>query len=139
MMRKLCPDAKQLKLCFAFATSVLAASSAVGATLPLIDGEYTRGKCAGVPDIMESIGLYTTTDGVQKGQRSLSPNGDGQGGYCALGRINVAGANFSGSAECRSGTRIDTYEGTYRFSYQILNNRTFISKGKKYVWCSAGR
>jgi hypothetical protein len=29
--------------------------------------------------------------------------------------------------------------GTYGFSYKVLNNETFISKGKKYVWCSKSK
>jgi len=116
-------------------------SKPLGVTLPLQDGDYTRGECAsGRSNILESIGLYTTIDGPQKGRRFLSPNGEGLDGACDLGKIDVSGTRFSGSGKCEGGgSRIQYNMGTYRFSYEILDNRTFVSKGKKYVWCAKGR
>jgi hypothetical protein len=121
--------------------ATLAPSLALGATtLPLEDGEYTRGRCeGGSSDITESISLHTILEGAQKGRRFLAPDGEDQGGVCYLGKIDASGGRFSGSAKCRSGTRIDTSEGTYRFTYEVLNNRTFVSKGRKYVWCAPYR
>jgi hypothetical protein len=120
--------------------ATLVPSLALGATLPLEDGEYTRGRCeGGSADITESISLHTILEGAQKGRRFLSPDGEGQGGVCYLEKIDDSGAQFSGSAKCRSGTKIDTSEGTYRFTYEVLNNRTFVSKGRKYVWCAPHR
>ena len=120
-----------------FATLVL--SSALGATLPLVDGDYTRGRCTGgSSDILESIGVYTIKEGPHKG-RVLSPDGEGLYGYCYIGKLDTSSGRFSGSAKCRSGTRIDTSEGIYRFTYHVLNDRTFVSKGKTYVWCAPHR
>ena len=120
--------------------ATLVPSLALGATLPLEDGEYTRGRCqGGSSDITESISLHTIREGAQKGRRFLSPDGEGQGGVCYLEKIEASGARFSGSAKCGSGTKIDISEGTYRFTYEVLNNRTFVSKGGKYVWCAPHR
>jgi len=120
--------------------AILIPSLASGATLPLEDGDYTRGRCEGGSDILESIGLYTLTSGPQKGRRFLSPRGENQDGSCVLGEIKASGTRFSGSAKCRDGgTRFEYSSGTYRFAYDVLNNRTFVSKGRKYVWCAPSR
>ena len=119
--------------------ATLTLASALAATLPLEDGNYTRGRCqGGSSDITESIGVYTIKEGPHKG-RVLSPDGEGLYGYCYIGKIDASSGRFSGSAKCRSGTRIETSEGTYRFTYQVLNNRSFVSKGRTYVWCASGR
>jgi hypothetical protein len=117
--------------------SIVMPSSALAATLPLEDGKYTRGKCDGRSDILESIDVYTFSAGPQNGRRFLSPLGEDQDGACVIGKIDASGTKFSGSAECQGGgSRIQYSTGTYRFTYEILNNRTFISKGRKYHWCA---
>ena len=37
------------------------------------------------------------------------------------------------------GTRIPGPAETYRFSYTILSDTTFVSKGKTYKWCAESR
>lgn len=113
----------------------LISSSAFCATLPLDDGEYTGGRCEGGSDIGGSIGLPTLSDGAQKGRRFLSPYGEGHDGYCFISKIDVSDARFSGSAKCRSCTKIYTSLETYRFTNDILHGRAFVSKGSKYFWC----
>ena len=61
------------------ALSILLPSTAFGASLPLINGEYTRGKCQGRPDILESMGIYTVDVGPDKGHRILVPDGEDGG------------------------------------------------------------
>ena len=125
--------------CLLALRGIVMPSSALPA-LPLEDGEYTRGKCDGRSDILESIGVYTFSSGPQNGRRFLSPHGEDQEGACVIGKIYASGTKFSGSAECQGGgTRIQYSTGTYRFTYEILNNRAFISKGRKYLWCAPGR
>ena len=110
--------------------AALAPWSALAATLPIEDGDYTRGRCQGGSDILESIGLYTFRGGPQTGRRFLSPNAEGQEGSCVIDKISGSGTKFSGSAKCTGGgTRIQYSTGTYRFTYEVLNNRTFVSKG----------
>jgi hypothetical protein len=120
------------------ALTILLPSTAFGASLPLIDGEYTRGKCQGRPDILESMGIYTVDAGPDKGHQILMPDGeDGGGESCVVGKVTSSDNTFSGTTKCAAGSRhFDA--GTYRFSYKVLNNQTFISKGKQYVWCSKG-
>jgi hypothetical protein len=120
------------------AAALFTSTEAGAATLPLQDGEYTRGACKGGSDITESIGIYTLTS-PQRGTRVLSPNGDGQDGYCKFGDLRAVGNRYSGDAECSSGTRIDSPTGTYRFAYDVIDNKTFISRGKTYRWCAKGR
>ena len=123
------------------ALTMLLPSTALGASLPLIDGEYTRGKCQGHPDILESMGIYTVDAGPDKGQRILAPDGEEgeEGKSCVARKITSSDNTFSGTTKCAEGVRGDFDAGTYRFSYQVLNDRTFISKGKKYVWCSKSK
>lgn len=108
--------------------------------LPLIQGEYTSGRCANPPDILHSIGVYTLTDGPNAGRQFLSPTAEGIDGFCTLkGEIKAAGNVYSGAPSCDSGGRASIDIGRYRFSYQIINNKTFISNGKTYSWCVAHR
>jgi hypothetical protein len=122
------------------ALTILLPSTAFGASLPLIDGEYTRGKCQGSADILESMGIYTVDTGPDKGHRILVPDGeDGAGKSCVVRKITSSGNMFSGTTKCTEGMRGDFDAGTYQFGYTVLNNQAFISKGKKYVWCSKSR
>jgi hypothetical protein len=98
--------------------------------LPLRNGEYATSCAGGVPDILTSIGYY---DG------KLSPQAEGQDGYCPVKIVTIKGQVYSGKSKCDSGTRMLLPTGTYRFGYTILNDTTFVSKGKTYHWCSAGR
>jgi hypothetical protein len=122
------------------ALTILLPSTAFGASLPLIDGEYTRGTCQGSPDILESIGIYTVDAGPDKGHRILVPDGeDGGGKSCVVRKITSSDNTFSGTTKCAERMRGDFDAGTYGFSYKVLNNETFVSKGKKYVWCSKSK
>ena len=98
--------------------------------LPLRNGEYATSCAGGVPDTLTSIGYY---DG------SLNPEAEGQSGYCPAEKVAIKGQVYSSSSKCKSGTRMQLPTGTYRFSYTILNDTTFVSKGKTYHWCSPGR
>jgi hypothetical protein len=98
--------------------------------LPLRNGEYAASCTGGVPDILTSIGYYNG---------SLSPQAEGQDGYCPAKKVTTKGQVYSGSSKCDSGTRMQLPTGTYRFSYTILNDTSFVSKGKTYHWCSPGR
>lgn len=105
--------------------------SHAASALPLRNGEYATSCAGGVPNILTSIGYY---DG------GLSPQAEGQDGYCLAKKVTIKGQVYSGSSKCVSGgTRIQYPAGTYRFSYTILNDTTFVSKGKTYHWCSPGR
>jgi hypothetical protein len=117
----------------------LIGGAAHGATLPLEDGDYTRGKCVeGRSDISESIGLYTLTEGKNRGRRFLSPDGESQDGYCLLNRVTASGNRVSGSAPCKAGN-LEIASGTYRFTYDVINSRSFVSRGRTYQWCAEHR
>jgi hypothetical protein len=119
---------------------MMAASAAYAAQkLPLREGEYTSGLCNGSPDYLTTIGVHTLTLGPQVGMQSLSPAAEGQDGSCVIRRLKVSGNAYSGSTPCDSGTRMSLPTGTYRFSYTIIDNATFISKGKTYRWCAEHR
>jgi hypothetical protein len=108
--------------------------------LPLTQGEYTDGRCANPPDVLRSIGIYALTDGPNAGRQFISPTAEGIDGFCYLkGGLKVSGNVYSGTPSCDSGGRASTDIGRYRFSYQIINNKTFISNGKTYSWCVAHR
>lgn len=118
---------------------LLMASAAHADKLPLKSGEYSNVACTARPDIMTTIGIYVLSDGPRKGTQSLSPQGEGQDGYCSVGRLKVSGKVHSGSAKCESGTRMALPTGTYTFSYTIVDDSTFTSRGKTYRWCAAHR
>lgn len=108
--------------------------------LPLVSGEYSTGRCTTPPDSARSIGLYTYTDGRFAGRQFLSPTADGMLGFCTLADpLSVAGNVYSGAPACESGGRAASDMGRYRFSYQILDDKTFVSNGKTYAWCAAHR
>ena len=108
--------------------------------LPLATGEYSTGRCTTPPDAARSIGLYTYTDGRFAGRQFLSPTGDGMLGFCTLAEpLSVAGNVYSGAPACESGGRASSDMGRYRFSFQILDDKTFVSNGKTYAWCAAHR
>jgi hypothetical protein len=99
--------------------------------LPLRNGEYATSCAGGLPNILTSIGHY---DAI------LFPHAEGQDGSCPGKKVTIKGQVYSGSFKCSDiGTRIQSPSGTYRFSYTILNDTTFVSKGKTYHWCSPGR
>jgi hypothetical protein len=55
-------------------------------------------------------------------------------------KITSSDNTLSGTTKCvRRRNAGDFDAGTYGFSYKVLNNETFISKGKKYVWCSKSK
>lgn len=114
----------------------VSASIAEAATLPLRDGEYGSGACSDWPYLMESIGLYTRSGG---GGRFLTPGADGNDGYCTIGKLKVEGTRYSGTAKCTDGGKLDLPSGPYHFSYEIIDNKTFVSRGKTYRWCSEHR
>ena len=116
-------------------------SQALPATLPLRTGEYTSARCEGrAPDVTESIGIYPVMGGRHRGSFGIFPIAENQDGFCEIGKVTVSGTRFSATADCGGGgTRIQYSTGKYRFSYQVLDNQTFISKGKKYVWCTESR
>ncbi len=116
-------------------------TSALAASLPLDDGDYTRGQCNnGSSDYLESFDIQTVSEGPQRGRRFLYPEAEGQEGSCITGTISVSGARFFGAAKCEGGgSRIRYSTGTYRFSLDVLNKRSFMSKGRKYVWCASHR
>ncbi len=108
--------------------------------LPLLPGEYSTGRCTTPPDGARSIGLYTFTDGPSSGRQFLSPTADGMFGVCTLAEpLSVTGNVYSGAPACESGGRASTDMGRYRFSFQVLDEKTFISNGKTYAWCAAHR
>lgn len=118
----------------AIVTGLLAAPAMLPASpptgrLPLRDGEYAV-DCQRGYESMESIGYYSG---------ALAPMAEGQEGYCELKRVSVKAGVYSGSTACDSGTRISTDLGTYRFSYRITGNTSFVSKGKRYKWCAPHR
>jgi hypothetical protein len=88
------------------ALTILLPSTAFGASLPLIDGEYTRGKCQGRPDILVRMGIYTVDVGPDKGHRILVPDGeDGGGKSCVVRKITSSDNTFSGTTKCAEGMR----------------------------------
>ncbi|QTL03497.1 hypothetical protein J5J86_22665 [Aquabacter sp. L1I39] len=108
--------------------------------LPLAPGEYSTGPCTAPPDAVRSIGLYIFTDGRFAGRQFLSPAAEGMFGVCTLAEpLSVAGNVYSGAPACESGGRASSDLGRYRFSFQILDEKTFISNGKTYAWCAAHR
>jgi hypothetical protein len=123
-------DFKILSCVIAAAAVANSGVSHAASGLPLRNGEYATSCAGGVPDILTSIGYY---DG------RLSPQAEGQGGYCPAKKVTIKGQVYSGSSKCDSETRMQLPTGTYRFSYTILNDTTFVSKGKTYHWCSPGR
>lgn len=123
----------------ASALMVIAAAIPEGhaaSTLPLREGEYATACSGGVPDILASMGYYIVPphhEGV------LTPEAEGQSGYCHVRDLKAAGRVYSGNSSCDTGTRILSSTGTYRFSYTILNETNFVSRGKTYRWCTPGR
>lgn len=130
-----------MRLAIAVLSFALVPSLVLAAGLPLADGDYTRGQCkAGSSDFLESFDIQTITEGPRKGSRLLYPQAEGQDGNCTIDRINVSGSRYSGSAKCEDGgSRIRYDAGTYKFSIEVLSARSFLSKGKKYVWCASHR
>ena len=108
--------------------------------LPLLPGEYSAGRCINPPDVLRSIGIYTLTDGPDAGRQFISPSAEGIDGFCYLkGGLTASGNVYSGTPSCDSGTREATDLGRYKFSFQILDRKTFVSNSKTYTWCAAHR
>ena len=121
------------------AGSAPAAPQAAG-RLPLVPGEYSVGRCLTPPDAARSIGLYTFPDGRFAGRQFLSPAAEGMFGICTLAEpLTVAGNIYSGAPSCESGGRASSDLGRFRFSFQVVDEKTFVSKGKTYAWCAAHR
>jgi hypothetical protein len=131
----------RMRTIIATLTFALLPGAALAATLPLDDGDYTKGQCkAGSSDYLESFDIQTNNSGPQKGKRILYPQAEGQEGGCFVSQISASGMRMTGSAKCEGGgSRIQYSTGTYKFSIEVLDRKTFISKGKKYSWCSAHR
>jgi hypothetical protein len=120
---------------------VASPDAALAATLPLDDGDYTRGACTrGSSDILESFDIQTSNLKSENGKRILYPQAEGQDGGCLVKSVRSSGAIFTGSAECEDGgSRIRYSTGTYKFALEIVDRRTFKSKGRTYNWCAAHR
>lgn len=88
---------RQLYSCAAGLMAVVAVipEGHAASALPLRDGEYATVCTGGVPDIIASIGYHK---GV------LSPQGEGQGGYCPVRNVKAVGHVYSGSSNCHEGT-----------------------------------
>jgi len=110
--------------------------------LPLQEGRYNFGKCPGPTS--EEIGIFSfaKSDG-----QHINPTSDGIDVACDIEKISVSENIYSGSAVCLKRIWAGLFDdkpisvkrvGTYKFSFKILNNRTFISKGKTYKWCQGG-
>jgi hypothetical protein len=74
------------------ALTILLPSTAFGASLPLVDGEYTRGKCQSSADILESMGIYTVDAGPDKGI----------GSWCLMEKMEGENRAWSGRSRHRT-------------------------------------
>lgn len=109
------------------------------ATLPLREGDYSRGACAaGHSDISDSISVYPTPDRKVGSDAFVSPGSEGNMGNCTLKRVKASGNRFSGTAPCTAGNA-EIPSGTYKFDWQVLDQQTFISRGATYRWCAPHR
>ena len=112
----------------------LSVSTALAAQkIPLRDGLYHRAGACANDDKGVTIGIYTLSNGNQL----FLPEAEGKH-QCLINKLSVNGNLYSGIAECSAGTH-DVPDGTYRFSYNVLDGLTFISRGAKYAWCSEYR
>lgn len=101
----------------------MAASASDG--LPIREGIYAT-SCQDPELRINNIGYF---------ENVLSPRADGQEGFCPLGKLKVKGAIYSGRSECDEGARIPSPTGTYKLSYKILSETSFITNGKTFLWC----
>jgi len=101
------------------------ATASAADDLPIREGIYAT-SCQN-PDVrFNNIGYFK---GV------LSPLADGQEGFCPLEKLKAKGSVYSGKSECDEGSRIPSPTGTYKFSYKILSETSFVTNGKTFVWC----
>jgi hypothetical protein len=105
-------------------------------SLPLRKGDYNSGSCSD-RSILTSMGIYRSGN-VDSGKQFIAANAEGNA-YCYPTTLKIQGNVYSGVAKCDQGTRIPGPTETYRFSYTILNDTTFVSKGKTYKWCAESR
>lgn len=117
----------------------LVSTAAMAVSLPLSEGEFTSGKCdlkaLMKTDPTESIGVYNRGVGELRSSQFLIPGAEDKPAYCTIRGTRVVGVRYTGKAACRSTGKDDSFEGFYLFDYEILDARTFISKGVTYRWC----
>lgn len=121
--------------------AVLIPTCVYAASLPLDDGDFTKGKCkAGSSDYLESYDIQTANYKPVSGRRILYPQAEGQEGGCYIKKISASGTIYTGYAECEGGgSRIQYSTGTYKFAIKVIDRKSFVSKGVTYTWCAAHR
>ena len=117
------PRPKALLVFGTLLAAPVAASAA--SSLPIREGIYAT-SCQNQDIRINNIGYF---------ENVLSPSADGQEGFCHFGKLKVKGNVYSGKSECDEGSRIPSPTGTYKFSYKILSETSFVTNGKTFVWC----
>jgi hypothetical protein len=111
----------------------------LAATLPLQEGDYSRGACtAGHSDISDSIYVAPKPDPKFKSDAFISPGSEGNMGNCMLKSVKASGNRYSGKAPCTAGNA-EVPSGTYTFDWQVIDRQTFVSRGQTYRWCAEHR
>lgn len=114
------------------AFGVLTSASHAAPKIPLKDGDYGIGSCSD-SSMSNSMGIYT----LDNGEQFIAPEPKLKQ-QCHPTKIIVRGKTYSGSAQCAAEIN-EIPQFHYYFKYTLLDNRTFISEGKTYNWCTEHR